>query len=371
MGDLGADIVKFQTLERATLVNSPEYPFFYVWNRSKRLVSLDMKRPEALGIIRKVIEQSDVLMENFSAGVLARWGLDYDTVREWNPELVYVTMSGPGHDGPWSNVITYAPTIHALCGLTHLSNPPGRSDVGPGFSLNDHAAGMASVVAVLSALEQRRRTGEGQQIDIAQMETGTYLIGPAMLDWFANDREAQPIGNADPFGQYCPNEVFRCGDQEEVAITCRDDDDWRRLCDAVGWGLADLAADIGLTTVDGRIARVEEIDTQLRAWCTTRTAAAAADVLQANGVPAGAVQDGGDLMDDPQLGARDFWRSVDHALFGPRPYDRFPAIWSGSDLEPYLPAGSYIGEHNFDVFVDLAGLEFDAVAEGMGDGLFA
>ncbi len=96
-------------------------------------------------------------------------------MRAWNPDIVYVSMSGPGHEGPWSKVITYAPTIHALCGLTYLSNPPGRLDVGPGFSLNDHAAGLASVVAVLSALEARRRTGEGQHVDIAQMEK-QYLV---------------------------------------------------------------------------------------------------------------------------------------------------------------------------------------------------
>lgn len=371
MGDLGADILKFQTADRATLVNSPGFPFFYVWNRSKRLLSLDMKRPEALAVIRKVVEQSDVLMENFSAGVLARWGLDYETVREWNPELVYVTMSGPGHDGPWSNVITYAPTIHALCGLTYLSNPPGRSDVGPGFSLNDHAAGFASVVAVLAALEERRRTGAGQHIDIAQMETGTYLIGPAVLDHFANGRDADPIGNADPFGQYCPNEVYRCGDQEELAITCRDDDDWRRLCETVAAELSDLAGDDELRTVEGRVERADEIDDRLRAWCATRSAEAGADQLQANGVPAGRVQDAADLMDDPQLVARDFWRSADHAVYGTRPYDRFPALWSGTDLEPYLPSGAYIGEHNFDAYGELAGLEFEAIAEGMGDGLFA
>ena len=318
MGDLGADILKFQTAERATLVNSPGFPFFYVWNRSKRLMSLDMKRSEALAIIRKVVEQSDVLMENFSAGVLARWGLDYESVREWNPEIVYVSMSGPGHEGPWSNVITYAPTIHALCGLTYLSNPPGRSDVGPGFSLNDHAAGMASVVAVLAALEARRRTGEGQHIDIAQMETGTYLIGPAVLDHFANGRDAHPAGNADPFGQYCPNEVYRCGDREELAITCRDDDDWRRLCTTVGAGMSELAADDTLQTVDGRIARAVEIDDRLREWCSTRGAEAGAEALQANGVPAGRVQDAGDLMDDPQLAGKgllavDGARRVRHA----------------------------------------------------------
>ncbi len=99
LGDLGADVLKFQTAERATLVNSPDFPYFYVWNRSKRLVSLNMKRPEALDVIRRVVEQSDVLMENFSAGVLDRWGLGYETVKAWNPRIVYVTMSGPGHDG--------------------------------------------------------------------------------------------------------------------------------------------------------------------------------------------------------------------------------------------------------------------------------
>ena len=260
LGDLGADILKFQTAERATLVNSPDFPYFYVWNRSKRLVSLDMKRPEALDCIRGIVERSDILMENFSAGVLARWGIGYEQVRAWNPGIIYVTMSGPGHDGPWSKMITYAPTIHALCGLTYLSNPPDRRDVGPGFSLNDHAAGLCAAVAVLSAVEARRRTGEGQHIDIAQMETGTYLIGPAVLDHLTNGREAHPIGNADPFEEWCPNEVYRCGDQHEVAITCRDDDDWARLCETVSWDIADLAGDPELATAAGRIARVAEID---------------------------------------------------------------------------------------------------------------
>jgi crotonobetainyl-CoA:carnitine CoA-transferase CaiB-like acyl-CoA transferase len=370
LGDLGADVLKFQTAERATLVNSPDFPYFYVWNRSKRLVSLDMKRPEAIAVIRAVVEQSDVLIENFSAGVLSRWGLGYEDVRAWNPDIVYVSMSGPGHDGPWSNVITYAPTIHALCGLTYLSNPPGRLDVGPGFSLNDHAAGMTSVVAVLSALEARRRTGEGQHVDIAQMETGTYLIGPAVLDYLSNGREAHPIGNVDPFGQWCPNEVYRCGNQQEIAITCRTDDDWRRLCETVNWLMADMAQDPSLATVAGRFARREEIDARLREWCANRLATGAAEELQANGVPAGVVQDAGDLTVDPQLVARDFWRRTDHVVFGERPYDRFPALWSGTDLEPYVLSGGYIGESNFDVYRDLAGLDEETIASGMGDGLF-
>jgi crotonobetainyl-CoA:carnitine CoA-transferase CaiB-like acyl-CoA transferase len=370
LGDLGADVLKFQTAERATLVNSPDFPYFYVWNRSKRLVSLNMKRDEALAVIRPVIEQSDVLMENFSAGVLARWGLDYESVRAWNPDIVYVSMSGPGHEGPWSKMITYAPTIHALCGLTYLSNPPDRLDVGPGFSLNDHAAGLLSVVAVLSALEARRRTGEGQHVDIAQMETGTYLIGPALLDYFANGREAHPVGNVDPFGQWCPNEVYRCGNQHELAVTCRTDEEWKRLCETVSWDIADLARDPSLATAAGRFARRGEIDARMRLWCASRTADSAAEALQSNGVPAGKVQDGGDLTADPQHVHRNLFRQTQHAVFGERSYDRVPAIWSGTDLEPYVLSGSYIGEDNFDVYQKLAGISEEDIALGIGDGLY-
>ena len=98
-----------------------------------------MKHEQATDVVRRLVEHSDVMMENFSPGVLDRWGLSYETVRQWNPRIVYVTMSGCGHDGPWSHLVTYAPTIHALCGITYLTNPPGRGDVGPGFSVNDHA----------------------------------------------------------------------------------------------------------------------------------------------------------------------------------------------------------------------------------------
>ncbi|HET6920617.1 MAG TPA: CoA transferase [Jiangellaceae bacterium] len=329
-----------------------------------------MKRPQALDCIRGIIEHSDILMENFSAGVLARWGLGYDQVRAWNPGIIYVTMSGPGHEGPRSKMITDAPTIHALCGLTYLSNPPDRRDVGPGFSLNDHAAGMCAAVAVLSAIEARRRTGAGQHIDIAQMETGTHLIGPALLDDLTNGREAHPIVNADPFEEWCPNEVYRGGDQHEVAITCRDDDDWARLCDTVSWDIDDLANDPELATTAGRIAHIAEIDARLRQWCFNRTAEAAATALQTNGVPAGKVEDAGDLMTDPQLLARDFWQTTDHAVFGKRPYDRFPAPWSTTDLQPYLLSGAYIGEHNFEVYRDLAGISENDIATAMADGRF-
>jgi crotonobetainyl-CoA:carnitine CoA-transferase CaiB-like acyl-CoA transferase len=330
------------------------------------VVTLNMKDERAASVMRTLVEQSDVLLENFSAGVLDRWGLSYDEVSGWNPRLVYVTMSGCGHEGPWSGLVTYAPTIHALCGLTHLSNPPGRSDIGPGFSLNDHAAGFSGAFAILAALRSREETGLGQHVDISQLETGTYLIGPALVDLLNNGREAHPSGNRDPFAQMVPNDCYRAADGRWLAISCRNDDDWARLVTATG-----IHAEHTLTGAGGRLDRIAEIDALVGAWVASVSAEAGQELLQAAGVPAGRIQDAADLMADPQLVARDVWRTFDHATFGTRPHDRYPAIWSGTDLEPYRPPVAYPGEHNFEVYPLLLGIDEAAVAEGMNDGLFS
>ena len=345
LGDLGADIIKLQTAERATLVNSPDFPYFYCWNRSKRSVALDMKGPGALALMRTLVERADVLIENYSAGVLDRWGLDYETVHSWNPRLIYVTMSGCGHEGPWNKMITYAPTIHALCGLTWLSNPPGRGDVGAGFSLNDHAAGFTAALSILNAIEARRRTGEGQHVDIAQVEVGSYLIGSALTDYLTNGREAVPTGNIDPYADYLVNAVFHCADGE-LAVTIRDD--------------ADAAAARALIGDD-----LDSFET----WCKGRSAGEAMEALQAAGVPAGKVQNGADLTTDPQLAARQFFGTFDSAVFGERPFDRFPARFSEQTLEPYLPPPSYLGEHAFEVLGEIVGMDEEQIATAMGNGL--
>lgn len=366
LGDLGADIVKLQTFERATSVNDPNHPYFYAYNRSKRAASLNMKDPRAADVMRKLIETSDVVIENFSAGVLDRWGFSYEQVKQWNPRIIYVTMSGCGHEGPWSKLVTYAPTIHALAGITYLTNPPGRGDIGPGFSLNDHAAGLSAAFSVLAAVLARSESGQGQHVDIAQMETGGYLIGPALVDFLDNGREAQPMGNRDPFGQLAPNDCYRTADGGWLAVSCRNDDDWSKLVSATG-----MAADPSLADVGARAARADEVDALVSGWAATVTADKGQDLLQAAGVPAGKIQHAGDLMTDPQLLARGMWGTFEHSVFGERPHDRYPALWSRSDLEPYRPAAAYVGEHNFEVYGELLGWDEAAVAEAMGDGLFS
>jgi crotonobetainyl-CoA:carnitine CoA-transferase CaiB-like acyl-CoA transferase len=366
LADLGADVIRVQNEEHSTLVNRPDYPYYFIWGRGKRSATINMKHSQSLAVMRKLIENCDVLIENYSAGVLDRWGLDWETVSEWNPRLVYVTMSGCGHDGPWSHVISYAPTVHAICGITHLTNFADRGDVGPGFSLNDHLAGFAAASSTVAALLARDVVGKGQHIDMAQLEIGTYCIGPAALDWLSNENMAQPHGNQDGLQDHIPNEVYPCADGF-VAVTATDDEQWARL--------AALLANpelMGLSTETERRAERDKINQVFREWGADQDTNSVVELLQSIGVPVAKVQNADDLInEDPQLAARGFWRDATHDVFGDRTIDTFPALWNGRRLPTRLLSPSYLGEHNFEVWTELAGLDFEEVAEGIGNGLFS
>jgi crotonobetainyl-CoA:carnitine CoA-transferase CaiB-like acyl-CoA transferase len=179
----------------------------------------------------------------------------------------------------------------------------------------------------------------------------------------------EPEGNVDPLADPVPNETYVCSDGRWVAVTAADDADWRALCAVMG--RPDLAADGRLADQDGRRSHRIDVDSAVASWCVGRDAVTAMNMLQDGGVPAGVVQDASDLADDPQLAARGFWRKFeDHPHFGTRPFDRFPALWSTSTLEPYRRS-PYFGEHNFEVYGDLAGYSVEEIAEGIGDDLFS
>ncbi len=367
LADLGADVIKVQTDERSQGTNSAEHPYHAMWNRGKRSIALNMKHRRAPELFRQLAEQSDLVYENFSAGVLDRWGIGYETAKGWNVRISYVGMSGPGRDGPWRDFVTYAPTIHALSGLTHLTGLPGEEDIGYGFSFNDHASGLAGALGGLEALEARRRTGQGQFVDLSQLEVGAYMLGPAFVDYVSNGREAQPIGNRDPFEDFVPNEVYRCRGEGWLAITVRDDREWRLLCQAIGAG--ELATDGRLAAVEGRRANRAHVDGQLGAWARRQDAGQAMKLLQAAGVPAGKVQDARDLSSDEQLAARDWFTRVDHPMLGSRTIDRFPARFEATPLDHY--SGSPVfGQHTFELYQELLGLSDEEIAEGIADGLF-
>lgn len=368
LADLGAEVLKVQTTVRAQGPHANEYPYFGMWNRSKASIALNMADDRALDVLRTLVEQADIVIENFSAGVLDEWGAGWDQLSAWNDQIIYLSMHGAGDDGPWRDYVTFAPTVHALSGLTALTGPEGRTDCGTGVALNDHASGLAGAVALLGAIEARRRTGRGQHIDLSQFELASYLVGPALLDFQANGREATAAGARDAFSDLVPNDVVRTADDRWVAVTARDDDDWRRLAAVIGAGHE-------LATLDVRRQRRHEVRQLLESWFGGHTADEGAAALQDAGVPASAVQDAEDLTGcDPQLRHRRWTIEMASPVFGNQHADRFPAVLHDADgtemTLDYRPS-PYMGEHNFDVYARLLGLDDVEIAERMGDGLFS
>ena len=368
LAELGADVVRLQNEGSSTVVNSPDHPFYFVWGRGKRSITLNMKHELALKVLKPLIEKSDVLIENYSAGVLDRWGLDWETLHQWNPKLVYVTMSGCGQDGPWQHVISYAPTIHAISGITHLTNFPDEGAIGSGFSLNDHLAGFSAALSTVAALHARGETGKGQRIDMSQHEIGTYSIGPAALDYFSNNFVTQPNGNQDGLQDHVPNNVFATTDGH-LAITATNDSQWVTLQRIIND--PDLKTLLLATEDDRRLNRTQ-VESSLATWASQQTSEGGMSLLQEAGVPAGKVQNASELIEqDPQHKARQFWQPVIHDNFGQRIVDTFPALWNGKRLTTDLLSPAYLGEHNFDIWTELGGLSFDEVAEGIGNDLFS
>ncbi|MCY4129741.1 MAG: CoA transferase [Gammaproteobacteria bacterium] len=371
LADMGADVVKVNSAKRAAANNAPSSPYYAIWNRNKRALALDMSHDRANDVARSLANQADVVIDNFSLGVLDRWGIGYEEVSASNDQVIYVQMSGMGGGGPWSDFVTYAPTIHALAGLTYMTGVPDGGPIGLGFSYNDHQAGLHGAVAILSAIEARRQTGKGQQVDLAQFEVGTAMIGVSLLDYFVNGREAHPCGNRVPYDKFAPHGCFLCrpdGDDilEErwLAIVCRDEGEWNALCSVMGdpeWCRAD-----SFSTAELRCENAEALDRYVNEWTSEMDANELMYTLQEAGVPAGVVQTGIDLAEtDPQLKSHEFIRFMDepHPGLGETFADRLPIYFEKTPCDTYKRS-RMLGEDNVSVLADWLGMSEEEVRTG-------
>ena len=378
LADMGADVVKVNSEARAVTANSPAHPYYIMWNRNKRALALNMGNADARDTCRALCEQADVVIDNFSVGVLDRWGIGYEQVSQQNPGVIYVQMSGMGEGGPWSRFVTYAPTIHALTGLTHLTGVPGREDIGLGYSYNDHQAGLHAAVAILAALESRRHSGKGQRVDLSQFEVGVNFAGPALLDYFANGTKARPTANKLPYDAAAPHGCYRCAPQEVadirderwVAIACLEDAHWQALKAVMGnpvW-----ADDDRYRNAAGRYAASAQIDAELSRWTATLEAEDVMQRCQSAGVPAGVVQTGADLVaNDPQLKLADFAVTLDpddpNPHIGQTYADRLPFRFERTPCNDYFRTRD-VGEDNANVMTDWLGWDDEDVQRAEADG---
>ncbi|WP_030741224.1 CaiB/BaiF CoA-transferase family protein [Streptomyces sp. NRRL F-5135] len=323
LADHGADVIKvesvsrpdptrfapFMHLSRGDHTDPNTNGYFNEVNRNKRGIALDTRTEEGVAVLRDLIASCDVLVENFSATVMTRLGLGYDALREINPGIVYVSMSGMGHTGPRAGWVSYADTVSAGSGLTGLTGWAPDDVVGVIYGHGDIVAGLQAALATVAALEHRAETGRGQHIDLSQLEAIAAHMGTSLLT-----SSRTPIGNAHP--EWSPQGVYRClGADRWLAVSVRSDEEWAALCDVLG--RPEVSADARLSTAEGRRRESALVDGVLGEWARGLSADLAAELLQERGIPAGAVQDGRELVEhDPQLRARGFYVRAEHPVAG-------------------------------------------------------
>jgi crotonobetainyl-CoA:carnitine CoA-transferase CaiB-like acyl-CoA transferase len=291
VADFGAEVIKVQP-PMPENADSFSRAYDQNWNRNKRGITLDLAKPEGVALARKLIGLSDAVVENFSPRVMDNWGLTYGSLRGVRRDIILLSLSAMGHDGPWRDYVGFGPTIQAFSGLTAQTAYPGGKPLGIGISLADHVAGLYASLALQAALEYRRKTGRGQFIDLSQLESMTSLLSDAFLG------EALPAS--------APCGVYPCrGVDRWCAIEVRNEEEWANLKTALdnpAWAERRIFA-----SPEKRLTHRKELDRQLAEWTSQFSAEEVMATLQKCGVPAGVVQDAFDLSQDPQLAARGFF----------------------------------------------------------------
>ena len=282
---------------------------FITTNAGKLCLTLDLGREDAREVLRDLVRWADVVTESFSPPAKASLDLEYEALRELNPGLIMISSCLMGQTGPLRDFAGFGQLSSSMAGFHDLTGWPDRPPAGPFGAYTDYIAVRYNAVAILAALEYRERTGEGQYIDMSQLEAALHFLGPAFLDYTVNGRVQRGAGNTDL--DMCPHAVYpAAGEDRWVAIAARDAAEWRSLCGAIG--RADLADDPELASSEGRRARADAIDAAVTAWTETRDAHEIERTLQAVRVPASAVLDMEELHACPQLALRQHFVEIPH-----------------------------------------------------------
>jgi crotonobetainyl-CoA:carnitine CoA-transferase CaiB-like acyl-CoA transferase len=340
-------------------------------NVEKLGVTLNLRTEAGKELLRELVAVSDVVTENFATGVLARLGFAYGELRAIKTDIVYVSNSGFGHAGSYRSFKTWGPLAQACCGLAFSTGLADEVPAGIGYSYMDHHGGNFMAIAILAGLLHRDRTGEGQWIDMSCTDAGALLNGPALLDYTVNGRPLRrpgsPDSNRSRFPLMVPHGIYpSLGEDNWIAIACRDDRDWATL--AVATAL-DWAAEPRWSSLAGRVDEEDELDRLLTEWTSSRDRFELAAALREAGVPATAVQRPEERIEaDPGTSEWGLWPTVTHRDMGRVRVDGLPVHFSKTDwvMERGAPC---LGEHNDLVFGRLLGHDSDELAAFRGDGV--
>ncbi len=312
LADFGADVIKIEPpgagdpLRQWRLVKDGTSVWWQVQSRNKRSIALDLRQSEAQDLVRKLVTEADILIENFRPGAMESWGLGPDTLLELNPGLILLRISGYGQTGPYKDKPGFGVVAEAMGGLRHLSAEPGRLPVRVGVSIGDTLASLHGVIGILMALHEKQKSGLGQVIDVALYEAVFNCMESLLPEYSAFGAVRGPAGSALP--GIAPSNAYLCKDGKCALIAGNGDSIFKRLMLAIGRD--DLAADPGLTDNAGRVKRVEEIDAAIGAWTSQLDVTEVLSVLDQAAVPAGRIYTVEDIAADPHYSARGMLANV-------------------------------------------------------------
>ena len=365
LADMGADVIKVESRahpdnlrlsgpHKAGARHLEGSGYFASRNTNKKSIALNMGRPEARALAKELARKCSVVTNNFRPGVMERWGLGYAELAAADPALIYLAMPMQGSSGPHKSYIGFGSTIAAISGLVEMSGSPQRAPIGTGTHYPDHVPNPGhALVALLAAIFHRLRTGEGQYIELAQLESTVNLLGPSILRYSATGALPHRTGNRREGSAPCG--VFPCsGDDVWCAIQVETDAGWQALVEVLG--RPQWMSDARFETLMGRGQSIDTIEVKLAQETRKHDAAELVSRLQARGVASSVVETSRDVMEDAQLNARGYWRAIDHAEMG-RITVNVPPFFSaeeGRKREPAPPP--LLGEQTREIATSLLGL---------------
>jgi crotonobetainyl-CoA:carnitine CoA-transferase CaiB-like acyl-CoA transferase len=353
---LGAEVIKIESLESLDVTrvygvkDIDQAPGFQAVNPQKLSVQIDMKKPEGVELILRLLQKSDILVENLRPGAAKRLGLDYEAARKARPDLVYVSMGMWGSAGPLSYQTGYAPLFAALGGFSLLVGYEDQPPAGINVRYADSTCGSAAAYAALVGLLHRRRSGKGQFIDVSAVEAMSSMVGDALMDYALSGTVPRCEGNR--HAGMVPHGAYPCRDGEWISVAAGSDAAWQAL--AAAMGQPELAADARFATLAARTRHAAVLDRMLALWTAPQPAQELAEDLQRRGVAAAKSQSSMDLAADPQLWSRGLYRDVQTGAGQPKVI--VGPSWKMSREARIGAAAPSLGEHNAYVLGELLGI---------------
>ena len=353
---MGAEVIKVGSARRPD--PSTRGAPFQAYNQSKLYAALNISRPEGLELAMRLVSVSDVVIENFAAGVIERLGLGYDALRQAKPDIIMLSSSGTGHSGPDKDYVAYGSLLQYYTGWNAISGYPNSEPIKGGLWA-DPWVGMELAMVAAAALNHRAVTGEGNYVDFSMAEALTASIPEALLDYQMNDRVPEPMGNTDH--HHAPHNVYRCkGDDRWLAIAVTNYEEWRTLCGVIG--RHDLSDDVALTDTKGRSEQQKKIDAAITAWSQQHDDYEAMRILQEAGISATPYLSPQRVFTDPQLREGGFFTTLIASDGKQRDLPALGWRFEGGP-EPRITAAPVLGQHNNYVYGELLGLSDDEVAQ--------